>query len=192
MRNKLLLYITLFTIATNVWGQTEKPFSSVAVILKGVYTQNQNIINDYWKSEFGGEIMASTPFYAGYLDIGIQYLPFSGESEKYVNFSSMFISLGWGMNMPIVKNLDLFLGAKFGTSILDFDNSALSAFEKSENEFTIATFGRLLYSVNGNILFTLGADYSKIFLTHEIKLLTLNGGIGFKFSTSNWFRELVK
>lgn len=188
--------------ATGVSAQ-KKAFETISAGALAGYTVGGNELLDVWDSKPSLQLNFRTPFYAGALETGLRYTPFthSPELSDYSDFQTTFIYLGWGYDFAFNENFRFGPLLRFGTKFFHYDKAkqypsptgAWSyAFDTNESEFAYELILRGEYRLSDNFSAYADLSYNRTLTYHPIRLNYLSAGIMYTFDTPNWLIKVLR
>lgn len=180
----------LFLLNTDLNGQSiSPPFSKIELTGSVSSDINDDLLSNYWTSGKGIAGAVGMPFYWGSIQVGALLLPFKSKSDRYPDYNSLMIFLGWGRKIKLPLNLDFYAGLKIGTVSMDFNDDTVNTHLKTESELAAGLNFRLDYNFAGNFALNISAEATRIFTHKRIELLLISGGLSYTFNSPKWFKD---
>ncbi|HDQ45397.1 MAG TPA: hypothetical protein ENN17_07880 [bacterium] len=190
----LLLFLPVFSPASTGVPSGKIPFHTVHVGSHGLIDTNRNRFHRYWQSRGGIDVFAESPFYAGRIQLGFQYMPFSAVSDRQPSFNSLFVYADWKKEWRLSRTLACFLGGRAGFCRMRFDRSAsgFSVHLMQEQEFAAGLCSGLHYAWSEKWRLSVTGVTWKIFTHERIHLAFLSMGLSRRFNTPPWLRKFLE
>ncbi len=189
----LLIMLFAATLQNNAQSNSHNAaFTKTQVRVNYLNNYDRESLNDFWSAKHGAGVIYSTPFYAGNISLGVEYLPFSGRIDKYPDFQSLFISLTWYEKILLPLNSSLGIGVKGGSFMMIFDDETLTEFEGTESEIALSPLVNFELGISQYFSLYAEANFISVLTAKRIKLFNLSGGISYNCNTPAWLLRILK
>lgn len=187
----LLLDVFLFSPGA-AFANPEVPFNRISTKLYGSPVIIQNSLQKFWRSAPEWGVALESPFYRGFMEIGLSAWSFEKTAPQYPDFKARIFYLGWGHSLQPSKRLSLFGGMVAGNFLMEFPGKKGNGSEPvTESEIALGwnTGGRWHFSQNGY----LWSEVRRltILTRREINFTTLNVGFAWQVNTPGWLRHFL-
>lgn len=154
----------------------------------------RNSLQPLWESGRGWEGFIRTPFYLGEIQLGLQRVPFRGQSDNLPDYRNWYYYLQWGAGRQLLPGVRGFAGVIVGNSLMRFDAHPLYPGEESvsESELTAGIGARLSFHPGKNWALEIAADYRTIFTRTRIRQGFVGMMINHTFQTPAWLRNMLE
>ena len=186
------LFVILILFPQFIFSQNEDPYSNSKIGVNYINTSEEGGLENFWDAQNGFGVFFQTPFYAGDILLGLNHIPCEGMKEKYPNFKSNYIYLGWIGKVKLPLNSALGAGLKFGTFMMSFESDTLSSFSKTESEFAVGPFAQFSINIFKWLMLDLSGEYTVVLTNREMKLVNFSAGLSYSFSTPAWLRKIFE
>lgn len=188
----ILLHAILICLSiNNLFAKSGHVFDTIDFGLQMVSNVNHSDFHNYWKSKTGIGISAKTPFYFGDALLGLQLSPYESIGNNTVDFYSLFIYAGWGVNVNILQRGKWFNGIYLGNDLMDFGKSE-NKYSRFESELAISLNSQLVYNLSEKVAINISAAHKIICTYKKIKLSFISCGINYSVSTPKWIKDFLK
>ncbi|MBN2571223.1 MAG: hypothetical protein JXA68_03785 [Ignavibacteriales bacterium] len=196
MYKKILLCIAFYLLLANItYSQKEElPFENIQVGANYFNNFNKNEFHKYWNSTNGAGAYLKTPFYFGFIKIGLNYSDCQSKSNEQPDFVNLIAYLDWGKEFQLPLDICVSTFFKIGISQMDFERSALFVHEGFllERELLIGTGFIISYDLIDRLQIFTGLDYQKTFTQKPMELSFLQIGLSYKFDSPEWLKDFLK
>lgn len=169
-----------------------EPFDSLTVVLRGVTNVNRNLFHDFWDPGAGVELGAESPFYAGRVELGLQFQPFSARRPAQPDFLSWYAYVGWGIDARVPFGLVWYNGLRVGTYAMRFDTERVVSETRTEQELAAALTSRLRVPLGSGWAFDGSTRYRVVFTRRRVELLFVTLGVARSFGTPGWLQDFLR
>lgn len=187
----LLHTILIYLNINNLFAQSRHVFDSIDFGIQMVSNVNHNDFHNYWESKTGINISAKAPFYFGDALLGLQLSPYKSIENNTLDFYSLFIHAGWGVNVNILQHGKWFNGICLGGELMDFGKSE-NRYSRFETEFAISLNSQLVYNLNEKVAINISAAHKIIYTYKKIKLSFISCGINYSVPTPKWIKDFLE
>ena len=148
--------ILLFLLYSISYADNHNLYRSLEIGITGDFNINKNSFHNYWGQNWGGDISVLTPFYRGFISLGLNIHSFRNLNPDFIHFHTVFIYFGWGISCRLPFNAQLLTSINLGNVIMTFnpEHKIISNFKYEydpEEELAIKLnlgFKQLLYKRN--------------------------------------------
>ncbi len=166
------------------------PFESLEFNIQSINNINRDKIHKYWTPKSGFSCFISTSFYFGYVQSGLQLLPFDGKKSDYPDFSFSYIYAGWGYELKISRSLDLYFGLTTGSTVMFFQEANReSAYEQ---ELSMGIDCSLAFSFKPEMAVTFSLNDRLIYTYHPIRITCFSIGLTCTIKTPGWIKIILE
>jgi hypothetical protein len=193
MIQKSILLCCVILIYTSVFAQEKETeaFSKIAIEAQFTRSVSINDLDEFWEMKYGAKFNFNSPFYFGFIGIGIDYNKFSSFNQIQPNFSSVFISLNLTQKAELFFNTKLFAGIKFGSFIMMFDTSDETEFESTESEMAIGAIFGYQVPLSNKLSIISSTNFTTVFTNKKLKIWNISAGLVYEFDSPIWFKEFM-
>jgi hypothetical protein len=171
-------------------AQRLQPFDSLELSFQVAVNINRQELHDYWRSYPGVSIGATTPFYYGLVQVGIQAHPFTSIDADLYDFSSVFIYLGWGIKLSLLSRISWLNMLRVGNNAMIFLDPHRE--NNMESELGTGMVSSLSYRFSRSWAICLAGIYNTLYTYKRINLGYLSLGMNYSFSNPEWLREFLE
>jgi hypothetical protein len=183
-----LCLIIFSTVVLHLSLAAQTAYSSLDIGIQGSVNINKNRFHEFWQSEPVTDIYAVTPFYAGFLKIGISINEYSGTPE----YEAYFPYLAWGFQVPDSSLLAWINSIKVGNYLMQFGDYETNETKTDESELGLMVSTGLSFILYKRIRINVSLDYFRVYTRYPIELTYLSAGLSYGFNTPQWFRNFLK
>jgi hypothetical protein len=188
---KLFLLLLLF-LAGSISGQeNSEAFDYIKLTAEITKSRTDNFFTSFWSIERGGAGEIEFPFYFGSIKAGLMHIQFYGRENKYPDFGSNYIFLGWDKELFLPFNFSIYAGGKTGSFLMNFQDKSLNAYERNESELAASIEGRLNLYLTKNFLIYFSAEHTAIFTQKKIEMFLVKAGISILIDSPYWLKEFL-
>jgi hypothetical protein len=106
-------------------------------------------------------------------------------------FRSLFIYAGWGVGYDLGRRLRAGAGVRVGVQAMRFDGDSLAAFRRRESELGVAARAGMRWAAVGPWFMEASVTYQSILTHHRMEQVFLSAGLGRRFRTAAWLRDVL-
>ena len=190
----LLLFAFIIILISSISSPlyAEEPFDTITFRLNFLTNTNRNTFHQYWDPKIGMEGVGEMPFYLGSIEGGLHLFSFEGKSGDYPEFTSTYIFVGWGMNIPFSKDFSWYNGLRIGIYQMRFDDNEIHPTQALESELGMGLSTRFDIGIYSKLNLHLGADYIAVFTQKRLEFTFLKIGVSYTIDSPGWLREFLK
>ena len=188
------LFLLLLILPGKSYPQTihQSPFSTFNLQLSGAFNINTNTFHQFWDPETGGELIIEMPFYFGDIHAGLHVFPYSGKSEYQPDFLSMYIFVGWGPKITLLKDIYWYNHVRVGSFQMYFDDSDIHESQALESELGFGAFTEFEYQFYTNWLVHTSLGYIYVVTNKPLELVMVTVGFSYTFTSLEWLRKFMQ
>jgi len=186
------LLTTLVLILAAVPGFAQAPFSTLEFRTLGSLNINQSLLHTRWHPARGIKWSIATPFYAGDWDINLGIHRFDASADV-PGFRALWISSGWGFEVPVHTRITLKQVIRIGNYRMSFDDASTSfSGESSESDFvgSAGVLGSFKFSHKW-FLFA-ETEYLRVQTQPLMHLWFTSAGIGYRIQTGKTVKTFLE
>ncbi len=165
-----------------------RAFSTMAFGVGGAAQVIQSHFNEAWSAPGGVDVFISTPFYAGYTRLGVQYVPYSAETAVVPDFSTYFAYAGWENGLPVWRDVHFLGGLRIGVYQMDFGD--VEGEQQYELEAAARATAGLRYDWARWAVYV-QASYGTVFLSTPVYQGLISFGFSHSFPTPAWLQDVL-
>jgi hypothetical protein len=148
-------------------------------------------LHRYWDPGLGVEATASTPFYAGTFELGLQHVHHDPRGADVPGFRARLLFAGWGGDVALARRVRLGAGFRLGMYEMRFDGDTIPDFRRDESELGVALRSTLAYAVGARWRVHAGAAYQVVYTRTHVEQLLLTAGVSRTFPMPPWLRDFL-
>lgn len=189
MRHTLAILILICLAAPSL---AQEPFSGLEFRIQGTRNVNRTLLHDYWHPAAGAKLSIATPFYAGDWEIHLGVHRYNATADA-PGFGVLWISSGWGINIPLTDRITLKPGLGAGNYRMSFDEPVTGySGEQSESDFA-GNVGMLMALSIGRKWFVFSqAEYLRVQTRPLMHLWFISAGIGLQVNTGEFLKTFLE
>ncbi len=182
----------LFSLMAPASPANPGPFQTVTVGVEGLSDVNRNRFHEFWTPKPGISLNACAPFDYGNVEVGITVFSNTARRENVPDFTTLYISFGYGVGRRLPLKLAGHAGVHVGSVHMRFDNPQLHRFARTEQEVGLGLFGRLQLALGSRWRATASARYLTVMTHKRIHHVFFSGGVQRRFTTPSWLRDFLR
>ncbi|MBN1637860.1 MAG: hypothetical protein JW866_02760 [Ignavibacteriales bacterium] len=196
MYKNIFSYILIYFFCLNLnFAQEKFPFENIKIGAGYLYNFNKNEFHKYWHSVEGLSGYLQTPFYLGYIRLGLNYsYCVSIDKPAQPDFNYLVAFLDWGEEFELPLNFKISPYGKFGMAQMDFISPEMFVHEGFliERELLLGFGVELSHKLFDEWYIFSKIDYQKVYFYPSFELTYFQIGISHKFESPNWLMEFMK
>jgi hypothetical protein len=136
-------------------------------------------------------VTASTPFYAGTIELGLQQSQIDARDDGVPGFRSRLLFVGWGGELSVARRLRLGGGGRLGIYEMRFDGDTIPELRRDESELGAALRSTVGYALGKHWRLRAAASYQVVFTHEHMEQFLLSAGVGRTFPMPSWLRDFL-
>jgi hypothetical protein len=156
-----------------------------------VHSVHRTDLHDFWTAGSGGELLLSTPFHAGEVELGLALHRYEALAAEVPRFDALLTSLGWRIDVSPWEFASWYGGFDVGNYWMSFDEETFAGV-RNESELMLGLYTRLELRCSRLIRLYAAGRTMRVYTKPRLPMAYVSAGLRITLDSPDWLRTILR